>query len=245
MNKILELQDLDMRIQRLQRREVEIPKQKSKFEIQRKRLAEELAQSEEKLKRLQVEQRECEGEIELKQQQIAKYKGQLLGVKKNEEYSALLHEIELCKKQIGALEERILQTMEEIDAAREHLEEDKKRIAGELADIDRECVEIDEELAAAVKEREALEGQRAPILEVADSGMLAQYRRIRKKIATGAAVVPISPTGESCTGCHMSVRAQIANEVLAGKVHACAHCGRLLYHAENFGVKAAGTGEAV
>jgi predicted nucleic acid-binding Zn-ribbon protein len=241
--KLLELQDLDMRIERLQSREIDIPKQKNRFAIQRKRLAEELALSEEKLKRLQAEQRECEGDIELKQQQIGKYKGQLVAVRKNEEYSALLHEIELCKKQISAKEERILQIMEESDAAREHLEEDKKRIAAELAEIDRECAEIDEEFATAVKEREALQGQRGPLITEADSGMLAQYRRIRKKISSGAAVVPISPTGESCTGCHMAVRAQIANEVLAGKVHACAHCGRLLYHAENFGAKAMDSGE--
>ena len=244
LDKLLKLQELDLRIERLKSREIEIPKQKIKFDIQRKRLSEELKQSEEKLKRLQVEQRECEGDIEQKQQQIGKYQSQLLGVKKNEEYKALLHEIDLCKKQIGAKEERILQIMEETDAAREHLEEDKKRIAGELTGIDRECAEIDAELAQAVEERKTLETQRDPVMAEADGVILSQYRRIRKKLATGAVVVPISPTGESCTGCHMAVRAQIANEVLAGKVHACAHCGRLLYHPETVGANAVESGES-
>ena len=39
---------------------------------------------------------------------------------------------------------------------------------------------------------------------------------------------------EVCGGCHMAIRAQMANEILGGeKIHACSHCGRLLYHATN------------
>jgi predicted nucleic acid-binding Zn-ribbon protein len=129
----LQLQDIDLRIQRLREREREIPNKKQKFEIQRKRLTAELQEREDRLKRLQVEQRENEGDIEVKQQQIRKYEGQLLGVKKNEEYKALLHEIDMLKKQIGLREERILTIMIEVDEAKVHLQADRKRIDTEKA----------------------------------------------------------------------------------------------------------------
>jgi uncharacterized protein len=237
---LLQLQDLDLKIEARKRREQEIPKQKDKFQIHRERLHEELRASEEKLKSLQVEQRELESEIDQKQAQIDKYNTQLLAVKKNEEYTALLHEIEGIKKQISQKEERILIIMEEIDNAKAHLDEDRKRIQEELRDIENECARIDEELKEATRERKELEAQRGPILENIEKSLLARYNRIRKSLKTGPAVVPLR--GETCTGCNMMITAQIFNEILAGdKMHSCRNCGRLLYHPDNFG---ASSGEA-
>jgi uncharacterized protein len=234
LDNLLKLQDLDLCVQRLKEREREIPKQKNRFDIHRKRLAAELHESEERVKKLQIEQRSNEGDIEQKQEQIRRYEGQLVAVKKNEEYQALLHEIDLLKKQIALKEERIISIMVELDEAKDHLDEDKKRIAAEQAEIDRECADIDEELARAVKEREALETQRVPLLEQVQHDLLNRYRRIRKKITAGPAVVPVSATGDTCTGCHMTIRPQIANEIEAGRTHTCSNCGRLLFHPENF-----------
>ncbi|GMV94832.1 MAG: hypothetical protein AMXMBFR82_46100 [Candidatus Hydrogenedentota bacterium] len=231
MKTLLPLQELDLKIEKCRFREVEIPKQKGKFDVQKKRLAAELEERERELTKLQLEQRECESEVSQKQEQIVKYEQQLLSVKKNEEYQALLHEIDLQKKQIAQKEERIISVLVEIDAAKERLAEDKKRIEAERKVIDEQCAEIDRELAEAVAARTELEKQRAALEAQVDSGLLSRYKRIRANKKTGPAVVPLS--GTTCTGCHMTVTAQIVNEILGGKVHACAHCGRLLYHADN------------
>ncbi len=233
MNTLLELQKLDLKIQNRKARELEIPKQKDKYKIRRQRLNSELKASEDRSKTLVLEQRECEGEIEQRRAQIAKYDTQLLAVKKNEEYQALLHEIEILKKQISVKEERIIAILLEIDEANERLVEDKRRIEAELADIDGECKKIDDELAEAVKDREELEAQRVPLVSNIDPALLNRYDRILRSKKGGAAVVPLR--GDFCSGCNMVIRPQIVNEVLAGeKIHACNHCGRLLYHAENF-----------
>lgn len=234
METLLQLQDLDLRIERLHAREKEIPLQKGKFEIHRKRLADELKESENRCKKLQLEQRELESEIEQKQTQIRKYDGQLLAVKKNDEYQALLHEMDLMRKQIAIKEERIISVMVEIDDAKTHLEEDKKRIDAEVKEIDRQCALVDAELAEAVSERKTLEMQREPLAKVIAPSLLSRYLRIRKSIRSGPAVVRLN--NEHCTGCHMAVPPQIVNEIMAGhKVHGCNHCGRLLFFAENIG----------
>ena len=233
MKTLLRLQELDLKIETIKAREVEIPKQKGKFDIYRKRLAVELMEREKVVKDLQLEQRACEGEIEQKQGQIKKYDQQLLGVKKNEEYQALLHEIDMLKKQIGLKEERILSIMLEMDEAKARLEEDKKRINAEVADIERQCAEVDAELAVAVHERKALESDRGPLAEKVEPGLLARYKRIRMSKKTGPAVVALN--GEACSGCHMHATPQIVNEILAGdNLHACHYCGCLLYHPGNF-----------
>ena len=238
MKDLLALQRLDLKIETFKARELEIPKQKNKFKITRERLDAELKASEKKVLDLQVEQRACEGDIKQKQENIKKYENQLLAVKKNEEYQALLHEIDIVKKQIGVKEERILSIMLEIDTAKSSLEEDKKRIAAELKTIDGECAVIDAELAEAVKERQTLEAERTPLSKQIDPSLISRYDRIRKAKKAGAAVVAMR--NESCSGCNMKILPQVVNELLAGsKIHSCPHCGRLLYHVANYDSDAA------
>ena len=233
MKNLLRLQALDLKIEKLRLRETEIPKQKGRFDIHRKRLADELQGSEDRYKSLMLEQRECEGDITAKQEDIRRKDGQLLAVKKNEEYQALLHEMEMLKKQIAAKEERIINIMIELDGAKSCLEEDRKRIGAEQAEIDAECARIDEELAVAVSERKVLEERRAPLMADIDPAMLGKYERIRRAKKTGPALVPLQ--GESCSGCFMSITAQHVNEILAGdKFMPCNHCGRLVYFAPKF-----------
>ena len=222
-----------MRLNICIRREAEIPTQKNKFEIQRKRLSAELEERETTFKNLELEQRKCEGDIEDNNAHITKYNQQLNIVKKNEEYQALLHEIDLLKKKDGLHEERVLTILIGLDEAKVRLDEDRKRINEELIDIDKQCSEIDAELAEAVEHRETLEAQRVPLAEKVDGALLQRYQRIRNSRKSGPALVPLN--GETCGGCHMHERAQIVNEVIAGEnIHACQHCGRLLYYPANF-----------
>lgn len=231
-NNLIALQKLDLKIEQCLARETEIPLQKDKYKIRRARLAEELKASEERVKALQLEQRDCEKEIDQKKATIDKYNNQLLSVKKNEEYQALLHEIDIVKKQIGIKEERIIAILVELDEARERLAEDKRRVDAELKRIEEECAAIDKELADAVAKRKELEARRAPYEAKIEPGLLARYNRIRKAKKTGAAVVPLR--NDFCSGCNMVVTPQIVNEILAGdRMHSCNHCGRLLYHPGN------------
>jgi hypothetical protein len=231
--KLLELQKLDLKIESCRAREQEIPRQKSKFDVQRQRLDAELEEVRKMVQELELEQRACESEIAEKQAQIDKYNSQLLQVKENAQYTALLHEIDFLKKQISQREERIITIMLELDEARARLKADEKRIEEELRRIDSECAAIDKELEEAVAAREKLEQQRKPLAEAADQDLLRQYVRIRKSKKKGAAAVPLR--GEVCGGCQMHVPPQVQNETMAGKVHSCKHCGRLLYNPEALG----------
>lgn len=229
---LLSLQRLDLQIEACRAREIEIPKQKNKFDVQKQRLAEELKEREKAVTSLQLEQRNCEGEIEQKNTQIGKYEQQLFQVKKNEEYQALLNEIESLKKQVGVKEERIIALMIEIDEAKARLAEDKKRIDAELKGIEKQCEAIDTELIEAQRARTQLEQEREPIAVQIDAGTLSRYVKIRAAKKTGPALVPLND--QVCTGCNMVIPPQIANEVLAGtKLHSCFNCGRLLYHSVN------------
>lgn len=244
MNTMLELQRLDMEIAALRARETEIPRQKERYAIRRARLAAELEQSEKRSKQLMLEQRECEREIEQRQAQIAKYEGQLYSIKKNEEYKALLHEIDLVKKQIALKEERIIMLMLDQDNARDALEADRDRIRKENDSIETECADIDREYEKVKAQRQALEAARPPLVHKAERDLLARYERLRHKIAMPV-IVPLE--GEVCGGCRMTIRPQIINEIMANETyHTCHHCSRLLYFPANIAapepVSSSGTG---
>lgn len=227
---LLKLQELDLEIEKCLEREKEIPKRKTKLEVQIQRLRAELEERHKKLKDLQLEQRTLEKDIEQVQNQIQKYQQQLLSVKKNEEYQALLHEIDTLKKQIGLKEERILALMIEIDGAKLSLAEDEKRIQNEIKSIEKEFSVIDQELAEAMRVRKEKEAQRSPQAALVDPELLAQYERFRSRKKSSLGVVPLR--GEHCSGCNMAVPPQVVNEVLGGKIRACNHCGRILYSSD-------------
>lgn len=226
---LLRLQEYDLKIEAYRERESEIPKQKHKYDVQRERFRAELAERDERIKALQIEQRGLEGEIEQLQILINKYQAQLNSIKKNEEYQALLHEIEAQSKQVTQKEERIIQLMMTLDECRERRIEAEKRVKEELKEIDERCAEIDTELGEAASERAKLEKEREPLTHKVESELLSKYSRIRKSKKAGPAVVPLR--NDSCSGCNMAVRPQVVNEVMSGdKVRACSYCGRLLYH---------------
>lgn len=240
---MLKLQELDARLHECHAREKEIPKQKIKFQTVRDRLTAELKEREQHVKNLELEQRTCEKDIEAKKEQILKYQQQLNSVKKNEEYTALLHEIDGVKKTIGQKEERIIAIMLEMDEAKARLDHDRRRIAEEQKGLDKQCAEIDAELAEAVARRTALESERPKISVGVAADLMAKYERLRKKFPSGDVLVPM--VNEVCTGCNMHLRPQIVNEILQGhKIHACQHCGRLLYHPDNFSETSANQEEA-
>ena len=86
-----------------------------------------------------------EKEVATVQARLAKYKDQLLEVKTNREYTAMLHEIETAQNDIRGREDRILEVMMESDElnalikkSEAELKIAEKEIAGERAALDAE-----------------------------------------------------------------------------------------------------------
>lgn len=230
MIELLKLQALDTDIADCRQKEQELPRQKDKFTIQRQRLAEEMEESQNRCREVEREQRECAMDIEQRQARIMKYEGQLPDIKKNEEYKAVLHEIDLLKKQINLREERVIALLYEQEEAQALVEEDKARINEEISKIEAECNAIDQELAELVAHRKGLQGTRPDLAAQVPKELLHMYERIRK--ARIPAVVPLNE--ESCGGCFMTIRPQIVNEIIGNeKNHCCQHCSRLLYYPGN------------
>lgn len=177
-----------------------------------------------KLEEAEQTRRAKEAELADCEVKIAKYKSQTALVKTNEEYTALLSEIDTVTRWISEVEEEILLVMEAIEevggrlegfvAERKKVEEEHLRGAEELR---RRLAEAQRDLEAHDKEREALAAALPD-----DAGRI--YLRTRKSLGSGTSVVK----GRSCAACHRDVPYETINRAIAGELQMCAYCQRIL-----------------
>ncbi len=178
---------------------------------------EELADFEKTRRSQEAELQDCEA-------QRTKFQGQTALVKTNEEYTALLREIDGVNDRISELEEGILLSMEAIDGARSRLESVEKEQEiierahqSEAKGLHRELARVEEELARRGGEREER-------LQLLGSGVVALYARVRKAHGSGVAIL----RDGRCSGCHRAIPPQTMNLVAAGELHTCSNCQRIL-----------------
>jgi len=205
-----------------------------RWPIERKRLEETLRQREEELQRarkeiedLEKRRRKLEGEVEEVRQRVKKSRLRLLEVKTNEEYQAVLHEIEWGENTIGTLEEEILVILEDLDRKRAELQtleakvrEEQERIRGELRRLEGEQKELREMVQQWQRAREEL-------LKGVPPNLLRLYEGLKRKRGFAVALVK----GEVCQGCFMHIPPQLYNDILRNdKIHTCPNCQRILYY---------------
>jgi predicted nucleic acid-binding Zn-ribbon protein len=227
---IVEVQQLDQQVGNLTARIDSLPKQIQTLQSQ---LDEFISAHEERKKRLAAnlkERKDLEGDIKVIQDKIAKHKDQLYQVKTNEQYKAMLKEIEGEESNIRAIEDRVLEKMMEAEETQKHIQEAAARLEGEKARVAGEINRLEGEGQRDVTSREQLQGQRKEVAATLTGTVLALYERIRT-YRSGAAVAEVRDG--LCTACNVRLRPQAYNEVRSNSaVLTCENCSRILYYTE-------------
>jgi predicted nucleic acid-binding Zn-ribbon protein len=226
--KLLVLQDRDRNILQLRGELVRIEPQRQTFISRTAGAQASLDAAKNRAKQLESDRKKLELEVESKKQQIEKYANQQFQTKKNEEYRALAHEIELCKQAIVKLDDQQIELMEqaegvqkEVQAANQALAEARKVADGQTADLAKREENLKKELAD-------LESNRAELLAAVDPAAGSRYERLLKN--KGATVV-VGVQHGVCGGCHMKLPAQTLVTCQAqSEIVTCINCGRILYY---------------
>ena len=134
--KLLTLQDRDQRLRSYQTEITLLPEERKAREKQIAESAAKLEQAKTRAKEIEIEKRNLEMEARAKRDSIVRYKQQQLQTRRNEEYSALAHEIEAAEKTITALEDRELDLMEELEKLTPQIASAEKAHAEERARIE-------------------------------------------------------------------------------------------------------------
>lgn len=224
---LLHLQRLDDTLQEMKKRKKEIPAQmracEQELESARNRLEDLRKHHQETVRK----QRRLEKELEESMEQLRKKQSRKFEVKTNEEYRAILKEIEFTQQTHAEMEDTILRLLEEIDSLESEIRiqaEEVKRLEARVLD---EKARLEEESTLVEREHEEVFQQRNAVCALLQKEIVAEYEKLRTRRA-GLAVVVLK--SEICPGCHMAIPYQTINEVLqTGEIRHCPYCRRILY----------------
>lgn len=238
---LMELQQADLKIAELSSQIDAVPSQIHTLEAQ---LNDFLHAHEDRKRRLsanQKERRDLEGEIQLIQSRISKHKDQLYQVKTNEQYRAMLKEIEGEEGNIRKIEDQILEKMIEAEQIEKHVKESAARLEGEKAGVAAETRRLESVRQAAAQDRDGLMGQRKELEAALSESVLDLYERVRKA-RRGVALAEVREG--FCAGCNVRLRPQIYNEARTNEtILTCESCSRILYYVESPPAESAAAGD--
>jgi len=231
LRKLVDLQNLEDRASSLQKEISHIPAEIDSLQKELAASTEQLDAAKKDEANAEKARRSLEGEVESLRQKVSNYKTQLMSVKTNTEYQAMLHEISFVEKQIGEKEDSILEHM--LDA---------ESLAEEVADASRACEEkgrsfaeqkeqLEKKAAEDSEELERLGTMRADLVKALPDEYLSRYQRIATA-RNGQAISYL--VGQDCSGCHVRLRPQLIADVKTGKkIIQCENCSRILTSGSN------------
>ncbi|MBZ5542792.1 MAG: hypothetical protein LAO07_03825 [Acidobacteriia bacterium] len=227
---VIELQQIDLRITELTAQIDSLPTEIQNLEAQLNEFIHTYEERKQRLVQNQKERRELEGEIRSIATRISKHKDQLYEVKTNEQYRAMLKEIEGEEAKIHKIEDQILEEMIEAEQLEKHIHDAAARLDGEKARVASEVTQLQALRQTDVEERERLEKQRQDDAAGLSAGILDMYERVRRA-RRGRAVAEVRE--DFCTACNVRLRPQLFNEVRANQaLLTCENCSRILYYVE-------------
>ena len=215
---LLKLQDTDKEIRRLQDEVAELPKRVTVIEQKLAGTRAQLEKAQTAVKADETSRRKYETNISDLRGKISKYRDQSLDVKTNDQYKALMHEIEFSQTEIRTNEDRILDLMVNAESREKEVK---------AAEIEKEKVEARERTAEDEKQLTEWNAKRDTWRAGIDPDVLRHYERVFKFRGSGISEV----RDQKCSACQVMIRPQTFNEVRAGdKLIFCESCQRILYY---------------
>jgi predicted nucleic acid-binding Zn-ribbon protein len=157
----------------------------------------------------------------------SKYKGQLMEVKTNKEYTAMLHEIEAVEREIRTREDEVLAEMEKAEALSAEVKREEALFRTEEERAKAETRTLDERARSLEAQAQRLGAERDSVAAGVPPVRLELFRRVAK--ARGDAVA--EARDETCVACHVRLRPQMFMEIKRNDaIVQCPSCSRVLYY---------------
>ena len=157
----------------------------------------------------------------------SKYKGQLMDVKTNKEYTAVLHEIEGVEREIKAREDVILEEMEKAEGLAASVKREETDFKAVEAEAKQSQTELDATTARLEASAGRLRGERDAVAATVPENAREIYARVAKQRGSGVA----EAREGMCQACHVRMRVQIWVEVRKNEqLFQCESCSRIYFY---------------
>jgi predicted nucleic acid-binding Zn-ribbon protein len=223
---LMELQVADKEILRLREEVAALPKRVAVIEEKLAATKAKLEKAKTAAKADEAARKKYETAIQDLQGKISKYRDQSLDVKTNEQYKALMHEIQFAEQDIRANEDKILDLMVNAESRDKDVKAAEAELKAETAEIEKEKTEARQRTAEDEKQLAEWGGKRDKMRAGINPDTLRHYERVMKFRGSGISEV----RDQKCMACRVMLRPQTYNDVRTGnRIIECESCQRILY----------------
>lgn len=227
LERLIELEKVDREIVRLSDEVAALPKRVASIEAH---LADDKAAVEKAktaIKANEAGRRKLEADIQGFQQKIVKYREQSSSVKTNDEYRALMHEVQFAEKEISGCEDKILELMIALENEEKRLKASEADLKAESAAVEKEKAEAHTRTAEDEAQLKVLNQKRDELRSGVGESALAHYDRVMRQRKSAIA----EAREEKCQACFVRVRPQTWQDIRTNEqIITCSSCGRILYY---------------
>lgn len=227
LERLIQLEKVDREIARLSAEVAALPKRVAEIEHQLSDAKAKVEQARTAIKSQEHKRRSLESDIQSHQQRIAKFRDQSLDVKTNEQYRALMHEIEFTQAEIRKAEDKVLEIMEGAELFDRQVKASEGALKTQSAQVEKEKEDARALTAKDEASLKELQTERTRLRSGVAGDLLELYDRVLRARKTALA----EAREQRCTACFVLMRPQKWNEVKAGgEVMTCDSCGRILFY---------------
>jgi len=227
LEQLIHLQKVDSELRRTQTAQAEVPRRKAEMEAELAAGRAHLDAARASLDASLKARKRHEGSLQDLEGKRSKYKGQLMEVKTNKEYTAMLHEIETVEREIRSIEDEILVEMEKAESLTVEVKKEEiafkareERHRADVRALDEQAKTLEAEAARLGAEREA-------VARGIDEDTLALFQRISR--LRGSAMA--EARDGMCQVCHLKIRLQMYADLKHNEeIVQCPACNRILYY---------------
>jgi len=224
---LIKIQKFDDEIKETETKIKAIPDKITKLQKEIKEANDNFKEKENRVQNLKKEYKMKEGDIAENETKINKLNSQTFAVKTNEEYRAIISEIEFLKKENKRIEDEMMSLLEEEEKLKDTLQNSRQE-TNEYTEVRKKKISAleaeEKELKSKVAEAKKNFDEH---FEKLPEDIQKMYRKIEK--VRGKAVCLID--NETCTGCSTILTPQFLNELKKRKeILLCDNCGRILIH---------------
>jgi uncharacterized protein len=224
---LLQLQMIDYDIGELERSKEYLPDMMENLKREMTESKEKVDTTTSAISHLKVDQKAFELEAAAKEASLAKLQQQMMSIKTNKEYDALVAEIDTVKGAISQAETKIVELMDKISGLEKELPEHRERAAQITENNSRQLQILQEKVDSIAEKMSGKDVERKGMLGSIPNQILSVYERVRKGKG-GSAVIVIKR--RACGACQSSLTPKKVQEIKrADRIHTCDVCGRILY----------------
>jgi predicted nucleic acid-binding Zn-ribbon protein len=227
LEQLIHLQRVESELKRTQGGMAEIPRRKAELEAELAADRAHLDAARHSLDDSLKARKRHEGSLQDLEGKRSKYKGQLMDVKTNKEYTAMLHEIEGVEREIRTIEDQVLGEMEKAETLTGEVKKEEVTFKAREERHRTDVRGLDERARVLEGDAARLGAERDQVAKGLDEDTLEMFQRIAK--LRGSAMA--EARDGMCQVCHVKLRLQLYSDLKRNEeIVQCPACNRILYY---------------